>query len=141
MNILRLDLAAREFLKVPFRHQGRDPAIGLDCIGLLCVAAYRLGVNLWVHDDPSYARNPANGILEQRLQQAFGSRSRQLEPGCVVAIDFKGQTRHVGIVGEYAYGGLSLIHTSSSSKWVAENRLSDPWARRITGVYALEASA
>lgn len=135
----RLDVAARRYLGVPFLHQGRNPAIGIDCVGLLVLAARDCGLNdLAAHDLTSYARNPAKGELERRLRAALSPVSEPI-PGDVVSISYHGQTRHVAIVGE-RNGRLTLIHTASNVGRVVEHGLTDQWRSRITGIYRVEDS-
>lgn len=136
-NNVRLDLAARKYLSVPFLHQGRNPAVGIDCVGLGQLAALDCGLSL--PDWTDYGRNPANGLLEARLRAIFGEPICCVSPGCVVSIDFRGQTRHVAIVGEHPHG-LSLIHTASNVGRVVEHALTDTWRKRITGIYRVEAA-
>ena len=135
----RLDIAARAYLGVPFLHQGRNPAVGIDCVGLLVLAARDCGLHeLAAHDFTHYAQHPANGELESRLGSALHACACLL-PGRVVSLDFKGQARHVGIVGEQG-GRLTLIHTYSKPAKVIEHGLDAKWLRRISGIYAVEGS-
>jgi len=134
---MRLDEAARTFLGVPFRHQGRNPSVGLDCIGLLVAAATVLGLPQVAGDSTAYGRDPAHGLLESYMRDLFGSPVSDMQPGDIVAIDFKGAIRHVGIVGIHP-GGLSLIHTNFSVGKVTEARLDDRWLKRIKAVYRVE---
>lgn len=137
---MRLDEAARAYVGTPFRHQGRNPLIGLDCVGLLVCAAYDCGLAITDHDSTAYGRDPAHGLLEARLELAFGPPvSGPLQPGDVVTIDFKGATRHVAIVAERAGGGLNLIHTNHSAQRVTEAILDERWRRRITRIYRVAA--
>jgi cell wall-associated NlpC family hydrolase len=136
----RLDIAARKYLGVPFLHQGRDPAVGIDCVGLLVNAAKDCGLHdLAAHDFTAYARNPARGELERRVAAAL-TRVFDAAPGDVVTLAFFGQTRHVGIIGHHG-NRLTLIHTYNSPAKVIEHGLDDQWRRRITGIYRAEASA
>jgi cell wall-associated NlpC family hydrolase len=138
---VRLDVAARAYLGVPFLHQGRDPRVGIDCVGLLVQSAKDCGwESLLAHDFTGYARNPAHGELERRLRDALGRPPACCpRPGDVVSIDFKGQTRHVAIVGVLPDGRLSLIHTYNAPAKVIEHGLDEKWRKRITGIYRLEA--
>lgn len=126
--------AARGYLDTPFRHQGRSRS-GLDCIGLLVLALADCGRA--VDDVTSYGANPYRGQLEANLLREFGPAisKADAQPGDIVAIDFAGATRHVGVLGEYVHGGLSLIHTDQDVGRVVEHRLDGKWARRITGVW------
>jgi len=141
---VRLDQAALAYIGVPFSHQGRNPSVAIDCVGLLVCAMRDLGMPTDA-DRPTYAKDPAFGVLEAQLAAAFGPPiyggippTEILQPGDVVAIDFKGETRHVGIVGEHA-NGLSLIHTNFSAQRVTVAHLNDKWRRRIRGVYRMGA--
>jgi len=135
---MRLDEAARKYLGVKFLHQGRNPQVGIDCVGLVVLAASDCGIPVWHYDHTGYSKDPANGQLEARLKTAFGDSKEDIQPGDVVSIDFRGATRHLAVVGQ-ADDGLTLIHTSSSSGRVSEHRLANPWLKRITGIYRLEA--
>lgn len=132
----RLDIAARKYVGVSFLHQGRNPDIGVDCVGLAkIVAVDDCGLHrLAQHDLTNYARNPNGGELERRMQAAFGPPVSELSPGRLVTIDFYGQSRHVGIVGEHN-GRLTLIHAYGRPPRVVEHGLDEKWRRRITGIY------
>lgn len=131
-GVLRLDEAARTFLGVPFQHQGRTRH-GLDCVGLVVLSAVMCGIA--TGDFTDYTRDPHHGLLESHLERVFGAPVADIRPGDVVAIDYKGATRHVGIVAEYPGGGLSLIHASHFTRCVTEHRIDDRWMKRIVGVY------
>lgn len=139
---MRLDLTARQFLGAPFLHQGRDPAIGIDCIGLIVCSFRALGWPYDKHDLAGYSRRPHQGLLEARLQAAFGAPlpAMAAQPGDVLAMRWSGPVRHVGVVGEHPSGGLSIIHTSASIGRVVEHGLAGPWRRRVAGVYRPEVS-
>lgn len=131
-----MHLAARAYLGVPFLHQGRNPDVGIDCIGLLVLAARDCGLALDEHDRCNYPRNPSGGLLEQHLRAAFGAPAAGLLPGDVVAIRYCGPVRHVGIVGELK-GTLTLIHTSAAPSVgrVTEHLINANWRRRIANAY------
>jgi cell wall-associated NlpC family hydrolase len=48
---IALAIAAGELVGTPFRLQGRDPAHGLDCIGLVMVSLARIGIELHLPAD------------------------------------------------------------------------------------------
>jgi hypothetical protein len=137
----RLDLAARKYVGTTFLHQGRNPEIGVDCVGLASVLVKDCGLH-WLaeHDLTNYARNPNGGELERRMQAAFGPPVKELAPGCLVTIQFYGPTRHVGIVGEYNRR-LTLIHALGVPPRVVEHGIDDKWLRRITGIYRVGGAA
>lgn len=133
---MTLDEAARLFIGVPFRHQGRDPSIGIDCIGLTMVAGEMAGLPFKDWDSTDYGRDPAHGLLESRIAAApLRSVSKEdMQAGDIVTVDFKGATRHVGIVGQ-GPGYLTLIHTNGMLKRVTEARIDAKWLNRISAVY------
>lgn len=131
---MRLDEAARAYLGVPFRHQGRDPAIGIDCIGLIVLAGRDAGMAFPAFDRTDYGTEPVDGMLQEMLRLAFGPPVSPMQVGDVVAIDFKGVVRHVGIVGQHPQG-LSLIHTNMAVGRVTEARIDSKWANRIKGIF------
>ena len=143
--------AARRFLGVPFLHQGRDPVVGLDCIGLLAAAAREAGLTRYlVHDRQDYGRDPHGGLLEARLRACFGEPVAGspvdlalLHEGDVLAMRFAGPVRHVGIVGVRDYEGpqLTVIHTDNGVGRVTEHRIDDKWRRRIALVFRPETDA
>lgn len=120
--------------KTPWQHQGRGPHV-LDCIGLVkdCFAAY--GLRDWL----DYGTQPLNGLLESRAREVLGSplAKPDMRPADIVLIALPKVIRHVGIVGDYP-GGLSLIHTSGSTKFVTEHRIDEKWMRRIRIVHRIE---
>lgn len=141
---------ARELVEagVPFLHQGRD-FNGIDCVGCL-VYAFEHPEN----DVPDYPRDPYRGELDRQLARIFGPALqeaevakggaclRRIDPfllveGDVVSMQYKGPTRHVGIIADHpAYPGhLSLIHTDSTVGRVTEHLLDDMWVDRIVKVY------
>lgn len=127
---------ARAYIGVPWVHQGRNPAVALDCIGLLACVFPEYAH----HDRTDYGRDPHAGILEAGLRAAFGDPVTDMQPGDVVAVRYAGPVRHVGIVGAHPFG-LSLIHTDSSLGRVTEHRIDDKWARRIALVFRPEVEA
>jgi cell wall-associated NlpC family hydrolase len=137
--MIKLHEAARSYLGIPFRHQGRSRN-GLDCIGLLVMALRDCGRP--VQDVTTYGENPHNGLLELNLLREFGPAIdlSDASPGDLVAIAYARRlnrfvTRHVAVLGDYPKGGLSLIHTDQAIGHVIEHRLDGNWAGRITGVW------
>ena len=122
---------ARSLLGVPWAHQGRDPAVGIDCAGMLLLA-------FDVEDDTVYGRHPNEGLFEQRCEAHMGPPVDD-EPrvGDVVLLGFgaHGAARHIGIIADYIYGGLSIIHTDSIVGKVVEHPFDDKWKRRVRAVY------
>lgn len=132
-GVIRLDGAARQWLGVPFVHQGRTEW-ALDCVGLLVVAARGAGIP--IQDRTDYPPTPNADALDQRLQEQLGApiSKDSLRPGDVVTIKFKGQPCHVGIIGWFE-NRMTVIHTSFGVGRVTEHGINDKWLRRIHRVY------
>ena len=117
---------ARAMVGVPFRPQGRDPAIGIDCIGLvLCVFEipedevrrdYRLA------DD-------GRSELDRELRRFFRRLSAaRRAPGDVVMCDVSRGQCHLAIDC-----GRSFVHADARLRRVVETPGSPPW--RLAGAY------
>ena len=125
---------ARALIGVPWRHQGRDPCIGLDCVGLLVLA-------LGVKEDalPSYSREPHAGVLEGALAHYLGparSADAPWRSGDIAVLAYGGALRHCGLLADDASGGgFSLIHTDTRLGRVTEHPLDRRWQRRIRLTY------
>ena len=126
---------ARSLLDVPWEHQGRDPSIGIDCVGLL-VLSFKAKQQ---PADRSYARHPQHGALEARLEYHFGPPvTDDIRVGDVVAMagSVRSRTvRHVGIIASNESGRLTLIHTDSIVGKVVEHPLDDRWRSMVRAVY------
>lgn len=122
---------ARQFLGVPWHHQGRSLA-GIDCVGLIACVARILGIP---HTDgQGYKREAKNGSLIEPIKQQL-TEVQFPQAGTVVVFWFKESTRepqHLAI----ANGTGGIIHAHISLKRVVEiKRLTKAWSRRICGYY------
>lgn len=133
---------ARSFLGVPFLHQGRNPAVGIDCVGLGVLYLRELGIE--VRDRTAYDRNP-DGTLRDELVRVMGPPVaegpgcwKHAQPGDVLSIRFANLSRvperHVAIASEL-YSQPAMIHADSSQKRVVEHPMDARWQRRVIGVW------
>lgn len=60
--------AALSLRGVPFLHQGRDPKVGLDCVGLLVALGERLGYQN-IEDKEAYKRIPSASEIRKFLEK------------------------------------------------------------------------
>lgn len=121
--------AARSYLGVPWRHQGRSRE-GIDCAGLVIKVAHELG--LFDFDTADYSRQAKDetmlALCREHLVDVALAGAR---PGDVPVMRF-GTNRHIGIFGDYVHGGLSLIHAySNHPRRVVEHRFGDDWLRLV----------
>lgn len=123
---------ARGLIGVRWRHQGRSEH-GLDCGGLVVVVAQRTrGSTVDVSGYTRQARDESMlATCEAHLQRIQLSAAR---PGDVMVFGL-GDSRHVGIIGDYVHGGLSLIHAYLVVRKVVETRLDDTWRARARAAY------
>ena len=131
---------ARRWLGTPWVHQHRDCGAAVDCVGLVIGVARALGLVPPAFDFNGYSRRPDGTLLAvcdmhmQRIQRA------QMQPGDVLVVAVERDPQHMGIVGDYAGGRLSLIHACGPRTGhgrVVEHRL--VWTPRMQfrAAYAL----
>lgn len=131
---------ARALLDRPWRHRGRGP-VWFDCLGLVVTAVVANGRA--VEDRQFYGREPQEDRLQEELRRQFG------EPvpaavGTIALFRGKAYPLHVGILGNYRYGGLSLIHASNEPGMgkqgprVVEVRFAGEWTRRFIESYRVD---
>jgi cell wall-associated NlpC family hydrolase len=120
--------AARSYVGVPFRHQGRTRH-GVDCIGLVVCAARDIGLTL--ADRTDYPRDP-NGLLQLEMARQFAP-VESTQAGDILLMRFRGEPQHVAILA-----GATLIHGYASIGRVVEHGLDAKWRRRIVATYRLK---
>jgi cell wall-associated NlpC family hydrolase len=122
---------ARSWIGTPWRHQGRSRD-GIDCAGLVILIAQRVGGIDF--DKTDYPRQASDETM-LALCARFLAPVRELQPGDVAVFAFENQ-RHIGIVGDYVFGGLSLIHAYAlAPRRVVETRLDGKWLARMRGAF------
>ena len=131
----------RECIGTPWRHQGRNPKVGLDCAGF---GAHWLALNgITVQDRADYGRDP-DGSLWEEISRCLGEPiahgrgcARKAQAGDVVLVQYTPKApRHVGVIAD-AYDDLSLIHADSNHGCVVEHPLDARWAERVVAVWRL----
>ena len=122
--------AARQYIGVPWRHQGRQDKLGIDCAGIIVMVAKSLGY--FVYDKVNYARRP-NGFS---FMQAFKDNMKQkplteMKIGDVLTFRENNYPCHCGIIGEDNEGNLTLIHAYAVKKKVWEELLEEgDWMKK-----------
>jgi cell wall-associated NlpC family hydrolase len=109
--------AALKLIGSPFRLHGRDPATGLDCVGV-CTAS--LGaVGRGIHVPASYRlRNTALGDFSTVLSQAgLGSVAGPVRPGDILLLSLSFIQFHLII----AAGGGSFVHAHAGLRRVVQS--------------------
>jgi len=124
---------ARSLIGTRWRHLGRNAA-GLDCIGLVWLAARRAGVAL--PEPEPYAREPQDQALRAALHLHLDPVPLdQAGPGDVLLFNMGIYAGHVGVSSVHPdYGVASLVHAHLPRHAVVEELLA-PLARELTGAF------
>lgn len=143
MSATRADAVrvARSYIDTPFHHAARLPGVGLDCAGLVICIMRELGLAAADWDVQGYGLDPDGSFLAvcdaslRRIERAV------MQPGDVVAVSYLRVPRHVGVLGDYAHGGFSLIHATNARSVrpprVVETRLLISREQGFAAAYAL----
>ena len=128
---------ARSFIGTPFQHQGRLPAIGLDCGGVPVIIGNQLGIAPKNFDFKDYDTYPdprmVRRVLTENLETISGGLPAALE-GDVLLVSDGGFAVHMGILAE-KNGYRTIIHASNRDGGVVEHIIDAAFARLIRGVF------
>lgn len=117
MTVPRQDIVmvARSYIGTPWHHMGRTPGHSLDCAGLLICVARELGVVQPDFDIPAYTQRPdGHSFLEWCDQHMTKIPQADMGFGDVIVTKLDLAPQHMGIVGDYRYGGFSIIHSCNA---------------------------
>jgi cell wall-associated NlpC family hydrolase len=134
--------AAREYLGVPFRHQGRSRR-GLDCIGLIIMVAHELGLAPPDADFTAYRTQPQPGAMAAALNRyCTRTPAAGVAPGHIVLLaegvggSYAAYPSHAGIIGTDSSGALTLIHSYVTARQVVEVPYTGMWVDKTVGIWA-----
>ncbi len=122
--------AARSCVGAPFRLQGRDPATGLDCIGLVLFAARAVGFADNTDADYRLTENPARLDDALLAAQLIPLGFTEIMAGDVLRFTAGGTPLHLGIAT-----GAGVIHADIRFRRVVEHDLDETWSLRLVGAY------
>lgn len=127
--------ACRSLLGVRFRHQGRNPAIGVDCIGMLGWGVRQIG--RCFQDVRGYGNEPHKNGLRQGLVTNLGEPipRASMRAGDIPLMRLGGEPRHVGLITNHPDGGLALLHVHSELKFVSEHVIGTRFMSCIVEVF------
>lgn len=116
---MRLDEAARQYLGVPWRRMGRT-RYGVDCIGLLLLAAKDCGYN--VPEIEPYEDEPSDSRLADTLLEYCDEvMVAQMQPCDIATFQVGLYAGHIGIVSIHPeFLVPSLIHAYAPRRKVIE---------------------
>jgi cell wall-associated NlpC family hydrolase len=123
---------AREWMGTPFHHQQRRKGVATDCIGY--VGGVGMAVGAFpadpmelpgIREYSGYSSQPDGRLIPALEKYLIRTTQALLQRGDVVCVRWGKEPHHLGIVGDYRHGGLSLMHAEN---WrhhkVVEHRLS-----------------
>jgi len=128
----QIESVVRELVGVPYVHAGRDPAAGLDCLGLIHVFYKRFGISVPDGDGAPYERDwfrrdPVR-YLRGILQHGKPVDPDDLQPLDFVYFFMGGAVTHAGVMVD----SERFIHVLEG-RAVSVSRLSSMWRRRLVG--------
>jgi cell wall-associated NlpC family hydrolase len=107
---------ARACIDTPFRHQGRVPGVGLDCVGLVVAAARE--VSIPVIDNLTYPHNPSDAFLRHMLVDVNGLTPCAFDDDQVADLLLLRYTKRATHVAIRTDGGL--VHATADIGKVVE---------------------
>lgn len=126
---------ARSLIGVKWRHRGRT-AWAIDCVGLVTLSLKAAGVE--INDTTHYGREPWKDSLQNRLHKRFGPpiNEQHWQAGDVAVFNAPNRgASHIGFLGDYKYGGFSLIHSHAQHNTI-EHALDARWRKLLIEVYS-----
>lgn len=127
---------ARETLGTPYQHQQRVNGMAMDCAGVPAYVGVKMGLPF--EDVTNYGRIPQPVEMRAALDKNLVRIAKSdMLVGDLVWMRIDREPQHLGIIGDYLYGGLSLIHATNGigKDQVVEHRLDDVWHQRIVAVW------
>jgi cell wall-associated NlpC family hydrolase len=130
--------AARRWVGTPFAHLHRTRGHAVDCAGLVIGVARELGLVLPDFDVQPYAPSPDGRTLRALCDEHLEHAGLPVLGGVVLVAWAAGPPQHLGIVGEFEDGALTMIHAENRrQRRVIEQRLVFSRAMRLVACYRL----
>jgi hypothetical protein len=135
---------AREWVTLGTRwqHQAHIKGVATDCGGLIYGVGLQLGLLRPVHEMPEaaffagYPRFATDGsmlkacsMLLQRIDVAAANVAD------IVLMVYDNEPQHVGLLGDYVHGGLSIIHAYARIRKVVESRFDDQFRAKVIAAF------
>lgn len=127
-------VSAHKYIGVPFFHAGRS-VYGLDCVGLLVLAAKDAGVD--VPDETSYSPFINADYLKSRIDMVCRELTLGEEPqvGDLVLFRVSRSPQHMALISDLK--PMTIIHSFQTIGRVIEHELDAHWNKRVAGYYRL----
>jgi NlpC/P60 family putative phage cell wall peptidase len=140
MRVTRAQVVAeaRSWIGTAYQHQQRMKGVAVDCMGLPIGVARALGILEPSVDLLGYSRQPDGTLLTRVDGEATAYLEKidqaAMQPGDLALLATQVLPNHFGIVADYRYGGLTLIH-AVPLRGVVEHRIDSTWRKRIVAAY------
>lgn len=135
---------ARRWIGTPYCHQASTRGAGADCLGLIR-GVWRAVLGPEPEDPGAYTADWAEATGEERLLGAALRHMARIAPEDARVGDMllfrmveKGPAKHAGILSSPTLDAGRLIHAYSGHA-VCETRLTQPWLRRMVGIFRFPA--
>jgi cell wall-associated NlpC family hydrolase len=118
---------ARSLVGTRFKHQGRLPGAGLDCIGVIAVTAQHFGFTY--HDMSGYSNRPDGVTLLREFRKCLVEiEAREVQCGDVLTFwcEAPNKVQHAAIASD-----RGMIHSTIEFRRVVEHRMDDFWRQRL----------
>ena len=131
---------ARSYVGTPFVDRGRLPGVALDCVGVPVCVCRDLGLKPLDFDVTPYTNQPDGRTFIAECDRHMQRIERSaLQPGDVMVFAVGTLPQHIGVIGDYPYGGHSIIHANARADppRVIESRLMFSRILRFVAGYSL----
>lgn len=129
--------AALGCMGTPFHHQGRLKGVGIDCAGLVIVAAKECGIE--VTDMKGYSRIPDGRALLAHCESQNAERvsMKDAAAGDVILMKLERDPQHVAIIEEIEGDRVRVVHAWMAAKGVTRTDFDASLKDKVVAVYRL----
>lgn len=124
----RIIKAARGWIGVKFRHQGRNKT-GIDCVGLILKVAEDLGYDISMDRTGYVRRSTSVEFLKEFEMYMIWKNPKDVIPGDVLVFRDNAYPYHTAIVGD-SKQGYTLIHAYANRRRVVEEMYIEEWRKK-----------
>ena len=134
----------RGYLGTPFAHAQRVSGVGMDCAGVVVCCMRELGLAALDFDVPAYSQFSSVKFMREMCNRYLDPIEMPLaQPGDVLLLETQTDRHHIGVLGDYVHGGLSLIHAADNAHppRVIETRMMFSRSSCLVAAYAFRGVA
>lgn len=129
---------ARTWIGTRWQHQARLKGIAVDCAGLVIGVGKTFDLMPQDYDYRGYGREPDKSLETICQAELREIAIKDLQPGDVISLNYDPTMgpSHLALIGNYRYGGFSIIHAYLPARKVVETRLDSSVASRISKAFS-----